>query len=159
MAGERWTTELPASGRLAGIDYGSVRIGVAVCDRRRTLASPHATLRRGRPAAEAAWFLRLVAEEEIVGFVVGLPVKADGSEGAQAARVRRFGSWLSKVTKLPVVYFDERFTTIEAQQALAAAGVRAAQARRHVHALAAQAVLAAYLESAGRAGPPTALDA
>lgn len=159
MAGEKQAASLPPLGRLAGIDYGKVRIGVALCDRRRTLASPHATLRRGRPETDAVWFRRLAAEEQIVGFVVGLPVRADGSEGPQAAEVRRFGTWLAEVTGLPVVYVDERFTTIEAQQALAAAGVRAAKARRHLDMLAAQAVLAAYLESAGRAEPPPALDA
>lgn len=159
MASDSQASTLPASGRLAGIDYGTVRIGVAVCDRRRTLASPYATLRRGRPEADAAWFRRLAAEEQIVGFVVGLPVKADGSEGPQAVAARRFGSWLAKVTGLPVVYFDERFTTIEAQQALSAAGVRAAQARQRLDMLAAQALLAAYLESTTPTGPPPALDA
>ena len=158
MMGHSEAARLPASGRLAGIDYGKVRIGVAVCDRRRTVASPYATLRRRGEQADAAWFRRLVAEQELVGFVVGLPVRADGSEGPQAAAVRRFGRWLWEATGLPVDYVDERFTTVEAQQALRAAGMRAAKARRHLDMLAAQAVLAAYLES-GNSGPAPALDA
>lgn len=159
MADEGQLAVLPPAGRLAGIDYGHVRIGVAVCDRRRTLASPYGTLRRRNPQADAAWFRRLITEEEIVGFVVGLPVRADGSEGPQAAAARRFGCWLEATTGLPVAYFDERYTTREAQQALADAGMRAAKARRRLDMLAAQAVLAGYLEATSRQEPPRPLDA
>ena len=97
---------LPA-GRVAGIDYGRRRIGVAICDAERILASPlvvHETT--GDATADAAFFRRLVAAEAIVGFVIGLPIHADGSASKMSADVERFGHWLGETTGLPWVFHD-----------------------------------------------------
>ena len=95
------------TGRVAGIDYGRRRIGVAVCDAERIISSPlciRATA--GDYAADASFFQQLAAAEELVGFVVGLPLHADGSVSEMADEVGRFGRWLSRATGLPVAYQD-----------------------------------------------------
>ncbi len=148
--------ELPA-GRLAGIDYGTVRIGIAVTDARQTLASPYAIYARKSPPADAQFFQRFVAEEKIVGLVVGLPVHLDGRESGKSREARDFGQWLAGATGLPVTFFDERFTTAEADQFLGAARLTKKQRKARRDKLAAQIMLAAYLESTSR-GEPQRLD-
>lgn len=137
------------SGRLAGIDYGSVRIGVAVTDARRTLASPYEVYRRRDQADDARYFRSLAARERIVGFVVGLPIHLSGRESEKSREARRFGAWLAATTGVPVAYFDERFTTAEADQFLGAAQLTKKQRAARRDKLAAQIMLAAFLESSG----------
>lgn len=144
-------------GRLAGIDYGTVRIGVAVTDARRTLASPYEIYRRRDSAADASYFQSLAAQEQIARFVVGLPVHVDGRESQKSREARQFGKWLGDATGVPVVYFDERFTTHEADQFLGAAQLTKKQRAARRDKLAAQIMLAAYLESTSHA-EPQALD-
>src|SRR4051812_22839964 len=110
-------------GRLLGVDFGTVRVGLAVSDSDRIIASPLATYTRRDAAADAAYFKQLVAAEEVVGLVVGLPMHTDGREGAKAQEARAYGTWLGEVTGLPVVYADERFTTVFAESALWNAGL------------------------------------
>ncbi|HEV3003228.1 MAG TPA: Holliday junction resolvase RuvX [Pirellulales bacterium] len=152
------TFEFPP-GRLAGIDFGTVRIGIALSDARRALASPHAIYRRSDREADARYFRRLADEERIVGFVVGLPVHLDGRESRKSLEAREFGRWLAETTKMRVTFHDERFTTAEADEQLGAARLtkKKRSARRDM--LAAQIMLAAYLESTGRGEePPRALN-
>src|SRR6476661_3713486 len=104
------TAALPATGRIAGIDFGTVRIGVAITDPNQTLASPLENYTRRTEPLDAAWVVKLVNEERIAGFVVGLPVHANGGESAKSQEARVFGTWLAKVTSRPVCYFDERYT-------------------------------------------------
>jgi putative Holliday junction resolvase len=146
-------------GRLAGIDYGTVRIGIALSDARQTLASPYENYRRCSAEADAERFRQLVREESVVGFVVGLPVHTDGRESAKSIEARRFGQWLQEATGVRVEYFDERFTTSEAEQFLGAAGLTSKKRKARLDMLAAQIMLSAYLESHGRGGArPGALD-
>lgn len=145
------------AGRLAAVDYGTVRIGIAVTDARRTLASPYEIYRRRDAAADAHYFQSLAAQEKIVGFVVGLPVHLDGRESQKSFEARQFGTWLADTTKLPVAFFDERFTTAEADQFLGLAKLTKKQRAARRDKLAAQILLSAYLE-ATRPGEPGALD-
>jgi putative pre-16S rRNA nuclease len=145
------------AGRLAGIDYGTVRIGVAITDARRTLASPYEIYRRRDAAADGRYFRSLATAEKIVGFVVGLPVHLDGRESQKSREARQFGQWLAETTGLAVAYFDERFTTAEADQFLGAARLTKKKRAARRDKLAAQILLSAYLE-ATRAGEPGALD-
>jgi putative Holliday junction resolvase len=146
-------------GRLAGIDYGTVRIGIAVTDPERRLASPLENYTRRSEAADADFFRRLVAEEQIVRFIVGLPVHLDGRESQKSTEARQFGEWLGKATGALVEYFDERFTSTEAEQHLSAAKLTKKQRKARLDKLAAQILLTAYLEAteSGR-GPPRGLD-
>ena len=87
---------LPASGRLLGLDVGDKTVGVAICDSRRSVASPVETIRRGKLAADVAALKRILQERGAVGLVVGLPVNMDGSEGPRCQSVRAFVRNLSQ---------------------------------------------------------------
>jgi putative Holliday junction resolvase len=147
--------ELPAEGRLAGIDYGEVRVGIALCDPGRLLASPHENYTRRGEAHDARYFRQLVEEERIAGFVVGLPIFASGEESAASHAARQFGAWLKATTNRPVRFFDERYTSAQAEQMLGAAGITKKQKKQRLDKLAAQLILSAYLESTsgGQAAP------
>jgi putative Holliday junction resolvase len=133
--------------RLLGIDYGSVRIGLAVSDPERKIAFPLATYARSGRAGDAKHFRGLVAEEQIGRIVVGLPVHLDGREGQKAREARAFGQWLADVIGLPVVFWDERFTTVEAESALWDAGLTHKKRRERRDRVAAQMMLQAYLDA------------
>ena len=138
---------------MAGVDYGTVRIGVALTDAERLIASPHATYTRRDEDADAKWFQQLVREEAVVGFVVGLPVHLSGKPSKKSLEARQFGSWLQRITSLPVCYHDERFTSVEAEHILSDAKIRKRKKKSHVDKLAAQLMLAAFLESPNPTAP------
>lgn len=152
----------PAAGRVAAIDYGRKRIGVAICDAQRIIASPLCMHQpTGDATAEATFFRTLVAEETIGGFVVGLPVHADGSDSRMSVEVERFGAWLKETTGCPVVFHDERYSSQEAVGLMAGLGMSRRQKKARTDSLAAQIVLCSWLESqvsAGASQRPGALD-
>ena len=140
--------ELP--GRIAGIDFGTVRIGVALSDRRRTLASPYENYNRRTADLDAKYFRDLAAREEVTLFVVGLPVHLSGEDSQSSIRARDFGAWLATTTGVPVEYFDERFTSSEASQLLMSAEMTKKRRKERLDKLAAQILLSSYLESQTR---------
>jgi putative Holliday junction resolvase len=135
------------SGRIAGIDFGTVRIGIALSDPDRQIASPLESYARRGPLEDARRMQRLVAEEGVSLFVVGLPVHLDGRENAKSVEARQFGQWLAETTGVPVEFFDERFSTNEAEGFLRAAELTKKRRKRRVDMVAAQIMLSAYLES------------
>jgi len=135
------------AGRVAGIDYGTVRIGVAVTDSRRTLASPLENYTRSGPEADARFFQRLAREEQIGLFVVGLPVHLAGHESAKSVEARRFATWLAETTSVPVVFSDERFTSSEAEALLAQGEMTSKKRKQRRDMLAAQIMLSGWLEA------------
>jgi len=139
-----------APGRVLGVDPGSKRIGLAISDPDRKIAFPLATHQRKDEAKDAAFFRQVIAAERIVAIVVGLPLHTDGREGVKAVEARTFGNWLAVATGLPVTYFDERFTTVDAERILWAAGLTHKQRQERRDRLAAQIMLQAYLDT-----PPT----
>jgi putative pre-16S rRNA nuclease len=141
--------------RLLGVDYGVKRIGLSVSDPERKIAFPLATHERRSAEQDAAYFRSVVAEEAIGKLVVGLPVHLDGREGRKALEARAFGKWLQETTSLPVVYWDERFTTVEAEAALWSAGLTHKKRKERRDRVAAQILLQAYLD----AGCPEAPEA
>lgn len=143
---------------MAGIDFGTVRIGIALSDARRTIASPFENYTRRSRQADAAHLKRLADEERVTLFVVGLPVHLDGRESQKSREAREFGEWLASTTGVPVVYFDERFTTAEAEQHLGAAELTKKQRKARLDKLAAQILLAAFLEAGGPTVNPRGLD-
>ena len=136
--------------RIAGIDYGTVRIGIALADTSVGIAGPFANYTRRTRELDAAYFRKFAAEEQIARFVVGLPVHLHGGESQKSGEARTFGEWLNQVTGAPVEFFDERFTTAEADELLGAAKLTKKQRQARRDQLAAQIMLAAYLESGGR---------
>jgi putative Holliday junction resolvase len=133
--------------RLLGIDYGTKRIGLAVSDADRKIASPLATYERAGRDADATYFRRLIDAEEIGQLVVGLPIHLSGDESAKSAESRAFGKWLHEITGLPVAFADERFTTVDAESALWNAGLTHKQRKARRDRLAAQIILQAYMEA------------
>jgi putative Holliday junction resolvase len=146
-------------GRIAGIDFGTVRIGIALSDPERTIASPVESYTRRGPAEDAKRMQRLVVEERVVLFVVGLPVHLDGRESQKSIEAREFGRWLTELTGVPVEYFDERFSSVEAEHLLQSAELTSKRRKKRIDMLAAQIMLSAYLESHTKGQqPPGALD-
>ncbi|MBN1590825.1 MAG: Holliday junction resolvase RuvX [Pirellulales bacterium] len=146
-------------GRVAGIDYGTVRIGIALSDPGRTIASPHENYTRRGKDQDARRFRRLVEEEAVVLFVVGLPVHTDGHESQKSQEAREFGAWLAETTGTEVVYFDERFSSAEAERFLIDAEMTSKRRRRRLDMVAASIILSAFLESDRRGqNEPGALD-
>lgn len=139
--------DFPPAGRLAGVDYGTVRIGIAITDPNRILASPLDNYTRRGKEQDRAYFVNLAQDERIAGWVVGLPLFASGAESPKALEARRFGQWLGEITQLPVAYFDERFTSREAERALGAAGATRKKKKQRTDKLAAQILLRDFLES------------
>jgi putative Holliday junction resolvase len=145
--------------RIAGIDYGTVRIGIALADTEVAIAGPYENYTRRTAELDASYFRELAANEKIARFIVGLPVHLDGGESRKSIEAREFGSWLASVTGVPVEYFDERFTTSEADELLGAAKLTKKQRQARRDQLAAQIMLTAYLESGGRGDEaPRAID-
>ncbi len=145
--------------RLLGVDFGAVRVGLAVSDPDRKFAFPLEVRERGGRDSDAAFFRALVEREEVGGLVVGLPVHLDGREGREAGQARAFGAWLAEVTGLPVSFYDERFTTVQAESALWEAGLTHKRRRQRRDKVAAQMLLQAYLDAGCPAdAPPGALD-
>lgn len=138
------------SQRIAGIDFGTVRIGIATADLSVGIATPLETYNRTNEANDAAYFRRLAEEERLVRFVVGLPVHLDGRESQKSREALAFGRWLEQLTNVPVEFFDERYTTVEAEHMLTAAGLTKKRRRAKLDQLAAQILLTAYLEAGGQ---------
>ena len=118
-ASQHW----PARGSLIGIDLGSKTIGVAASDPDRRLATGVETIQRKAFAADAKRLLALAEERRAVGFVLGLPINMDGSEGPRAQSSRAFARNLAKVTALPIALWDERLSTAAVERELIAADV------------------------------------
>jgi len=135
------------SGRVAGIDYGTVRIGIAMSDPDRILSSPYETYTRKSEQADADYFRRLVKEEQIVQFVVGLPVHLSGDASEKSKESMGFADWLAKQTGIPVDFVDERFTSVEAEHHLRGARLTNKKRKDRRDRIAAQILLATYLES------------
>lgn len=116
--------DLPAEGVLIGLDPGTKTLGVAACDKARILASPVETILKDKLAPSLARLLAIYDERGAVGMVVGLPLNTDGSQGPRVQSVRTLVSNLLKTRDIPVAFQDERYSTDDALEALAAAGRR-----------------------------------
>lgn len=133
-----------------GVDVGAVRVGVARSDPRAVLAVPVTTLARNeRTGADLGQLVDLIAEYDGVGVVVGLPRTLAGLEGPAVTAARAYGEALSaRIAPIPVVYADERMTTVIAQRSLSASGVTARAQRSVVDQAAAVAILQSFLDRA-----------
>ena len=118
---------LPARGALIGLDLGSKTIGVAASDPDRRLATGVETITRKAFATDAARLLALAAERKAAGFVLGLPINMDGSEGPRAQSTRAFARNLAGLTALPIGLWDERLSTAAVERELIAADVTRAK--------------------------------
>jgi putative Holliday junction resolvase len=133
--------------KVAGIDYGDVRIGIAVSDVDGVIAVPLQTYIRKTTARDAEFFKRLVEEERVERFVVGLPLHLSGDVSDKAREVLKFGEWLTGITGIDIDYFDERYTSVEAERILRQAKLTDKKRKAKRDMIAAQILLSAYLES------------
>jgi putative pre-16S rRNA nuclease len=118
---------LPARGALIGLDLGTKTIGVASSDPDRRLATGVETIARTNFSSDAARLLALAAERKAAGFVLGLPINMDGSEGPRAQSTRAFARNLARLTELPIALWDERLSTAAVERELIAADVTRAK--------------------------------
>lgn len=135
------------TGRVCALDLGAARIGVAVADDLGFMAHPRGVI----PAKPRPAFLdklkELVAEEGITRIVVGFPLDMRGTEGEAARRTRDVAQAIADATGCDVELFDERLTTVEAQRAITASGLKREKARARIDEAAAVAILQAWLEA------------
>jgi len=150
---------LPARGVLIGLDLGTHTIGVAACDADRRVAVGVETIRRTRFKGDAARLLVLAGERAAVGFVLGLPINMDGSEGPRAQSTRAFARNLARLTDHPIALWDERLSTVAVERELIAADLsrrkRAAVIDQHAAAFILQGALdrlASLARTAGSGG-------
>ncbi len=132
--------------RAAGIDFGKVRVGIAVSDELGMLAHPRPFLNGKNMRILLSDLKRLRDEEELELFVVGLPRMLDGTEGPAARRVRRFAELLRKVVGVRVELVDERLSTRQAHARLQEGGVNARRAREKVDSASAAILLQSWLD-------------
>ena len=134
------------SGRILALDVGDVRIGIALSDEMRLIATPHSVYTRVGWGPDVKHIGRLYADHQANLIVCGLPRNMDGSEGFQAQKVRQFAGKLEEAG-LPVVFQDERLSTVSAHQALIEGGMRREQRKDTVDKLAAAVILQSYLDA------------
>ncbi|MFM2355330.1 MAG: Holliday junction resolvase RuvX [Pseudomonadota bacterium] len=109
---------LPGLGAVAGLDLGDKTLGVAVSDTFRQVASPLETIRRTKFTADATALLAIARARTLSGLILGLPRNMDGSEGPRCQSTRAFARNLSRLTDLPITFWDERLSTVAAERAL-----------------------------------------
>ncbi len=138
---------LPEAGRLAGIDYGNARIGIATCDPTQIFVTPLETYNRRNPRLDSQHFEQLCKLEQLVGWVIGLPIHCDGNESKKSSEVREFAEWLTDLTGLPHAFYDERFSSKEARVLMYDTGWSPKQKKKNIDRLAAYLILKHYLEA------------
>src|SRR6201997_4375666 len=142
---------LPPRGALIGLDLGSKTIGVAASDPDRRIAAPVETISRQRFNLEAQRILELAGERRAAGFVLGLPINMDGSEGPRAQATRAFARNLARLTELPIALWDERLSTAAVERALIAADASRAARKKVIDQHAAAYILQGALDRLARA--------
>ncbi len=141
---------LPKNGRLLAIDFGERRFGIAVTDPLQITAQARETL-QVREWREAIPRIKAIIEElQVKGVVVGLPVSLSGNEGMMAERVREFADMLQRETQLPVILWDERLTSLQAERTLREFSLKPSQHKDKVDRLAAYFLLRNFLDSQQR---------
>jgi putative Holliday junction resolvase len=144
---------LPPTGKLLGLDLGTKTIGVAISDGVRYTATPLETIARTKFTADAARLLELVAENQAVGFVLGLPLNMDGTEGPRVQSTRAFARNLAQKSPLPIAFWDERLSTSAVTRMLIQADTRRDRRAEVVDKLAASYILQGFLDRL-RLAPP-----
>jgi putative pre-16S rRNA nuclease len=137
---------VPKDARLLGLDLGEKTIGLALSDTSRTIATPMLTLKRGRFAVDAEQISVIVSEQKVAGLVIGLPLNMDGTEGPSAQSARAFGRNFAALSELPVVFCDERLSTVAVTRTLLEADASRKQRARVVDKMAAAFVLQGALD-------------
>ncbi|MEW5424980.1 Holliday junction resolvase RuvX [Amorphus sp. 3PC139-8] len=146
---EDFAAALPTEAAVFGLDLGTKTIGIAVSDLGRRIATPLVTLRRKAFKTDSAELLRLVAERDIRGLVLGMPFNMDGSAGPRVQATRAFARNLAGVTDLPMLAWDERLSTAAVTRTLIEADASRARRAELVDKVAAAYILQGALDRLG----------
>lgn len=139
---------------LVGLDVGTKTVGVAMSDRLWTIATPSHTIRRTKFQADAKLLWNFMQEYAVAGLVVGWPLNMDGSEGPRCQSVRQFALNFLKIYDVPIVFFDERLSTVFATNAMLEADLSRARRDQLVDKLAASYILQGALDRVRNLVPP-----
>jgi putative pre-16S rRNA nuclease len=148
---EKFAAELPQGGKLLGLDVGTKTIGVAICDSGWHFAGPSETIRRTKFTQDLSTLRRIIENERALGLVVGLPLSMDGSDSSRTQSVRTFARNLSSI-ELPILLWDERWSTQAVERAMIAADVSRAKRAEKVDALAAAHILQGAIDALANLG-------
>ncbi|PFG64256.1 putative Holliday junction resolvase [Thioclava sp. ES.031] len=143
---EEFAEAIPRMGGVAGLDLGTKTIGVAVSDGLRSVATPLSTIKRKKFGVDAEALLKIVAERELKGLILGLPKNMDGTEGARCQSTRAFARNLTRLTDLPIGYWDERLSTVAAERAMLEADMSRAKRAEAIDHVAASFILQGALD-------------
>ncbi len=138
---------LPQGGALLGLDLGTQTIGTAFCDAGWRFASPGKTMKRGKFGADRDTLAALIRERAIQGVVIGLPLNMDGSEGPRSQSSRAYARNLSAALDLPILLWDERWSTASAESALIAQDMSRAKRAERIDSHAAAVILQAAIDA------------
>jgi putative Holliday junction resolvase len=142
---------LPNAGKLIGLDVGTKTIGIALCDAGWHFAGPSETIRRTKFTQDLASLRRIVDQQHAAGLVVGLPLNMDGSDSPRTQSVRAFARNLAPL-ELPILLWDERWSTQAVERAMIEADVSRARRAEKVDALAAAHILQGAIDALANAG-------
>lgn len=145
------SSRLPCPGRLLGVDFGTVRIGLAISDVEQKISSPLDVYHRQPATRMAQYFRELLGLERVVGLVVGLPIHTSGQASEKSRQATDFAIWLHDATQVPVVLYDERFTTALARELLGQTNLSGKKRKERLDKIAAHVLLGAYLEAPDKA--------
>jgi putative Holliday junction resolvase len=148
-----FAASLSSGGKLAGLDVGTRTIGLAICDPGWSFAGPSETIRRTKFTADLAALRAFAEREKVVGLVVGLPLNLDGSDSPRTQSVRAFARNLEPLG-LPVLLWDERWSTQAVERAMVAADVSRAKRAEAIDKLAAAHILQGAIDALANLPPP-----
>lgn len=132
---------------ILSVDYGDRRTGIAVCDKYEMLASPVCVITEWNQQVLAQKIVDIAAERNAEQIVIGLPKNMDGSKGFRADACEELGNVIVSLTEIPVVFWDERLTTVSAHRILNDNNVRGRKRKNVVDAVAAEIILQNYIDS------------
>ena len=133
--------------RILGIDYGDARIGIAMSDELGILASPLQTYKSQSMRKDIDYVANIAKENNCAKIVIGLPLNMNGTEGARVDKTKAFGSVLERVSEIPVVYKDERLTTVQVERVFDMGNVKKDKRKQIVDKTAAVLILQSYLDT------------
>ncbi len=137
---------LPMNQRLMALDLGAKTIGVATADYTRQFATPRHTIERTKFTPDAKALIEFAAKENIGLIVLGLPLNMDGTEGPRCQSTRTFARNFGKLSPLPIIFWDERLSSFEAEQQMIEAGMRRDKRQANIDNVAAAVILQGLLD-------------
>ncbi len=153
LSSAEFAAALPHGGKLAGLDVGTRTIGLAICDMEWRFAGPVETLRRSKFTADMEALRTFATREHVVGLVIGLPLSMDGSDSPRTQSIRAFARNLAPLG-LPILLWDERWSTQAVQRAMIDADVSRARRAEAIDKLAAAHILQGAIDALANLAPP-----